>query len=54
VFQSPGPFHGLVEPKVEAAGIEPASAIAPYRASPTVGRRLVSPAGRLATDLPAD
>lgn len=25
VFQSPGSVHGLVEPEVEAAGIEPAS-----------------------------
>ena len=27
VLQSPGSVHGLVEPKVEAAGIEPASAV---------------------------
>jgi hypothetical protein len=39
---------------MEAAGIEPASAIAPVRASTSLGCRLVSPAGRLATDLPAD
>ncbi len=40
--------------KVEAAGIEPASADVPVRASTSIGRRLVSRAGRLATDLPTN
>ena len=52
VFQSTGSVLGLVEPKVEAAGIEPASAIAPRRASTSLGCRCVSPGGRLAADQP--
>ena len=39
-------FAGMME----AAGIEPASAIAPIRASTSLGCRCVSPAGRLAAD----
>ena len=39
VFQSTGSVHGLVEPKVEAAGIEPASEAAPDRASTSLGSR---------------
>ena len=38
--------------RVEAAGIEPASADAPVRASTSLGRPLDSPGGRCATDLP--
>jgi len=37
---------------MEAAGIEPASAEAPRRTSTSIGRRWISLAGRLATDLP--
>ena len=42
----------LRKPGVEAAGIEPASADAPDRASTSVGRPLDSPGGWCATDLP--
>ena len=38
--------------KVEAAGIEPASATAPHRASTSLGCPLLSPDGRLTADLP--
>jgi hypothetical protein len=38
--------------EMEAAGIEPASADAPVRASTSVGCPLLSPAGRCAADLP--
>jgi hypothetical protein len=39
-------------PLMEAAGIEPASADAPARASTSLGSRLLSRAGRWAADLP--
>ena len=38
--------------RVEAAGIEPASAVAPDRASTSVVCALISPGGRFAADLP--
>ena len=38
---------------MEAAGIEPASADAPVRASTSLGCPLISPAGRCAADLPS-
>ena len=53
-FQSTGSGNGSTEPKMEAAGIEPASADAPVRASTSLGRPLDSPGGRCATDLPPD
>ena len=37
---------------MEAAGIEPASAVAPIRASTSVVCGLISPGGRFADDLP--
>jgi hypothetical protein len=40
------PRTRMVEPKMEAAGIEPASADAPARTSTSVGRSWSSPAGR--------
>jgi hypothetical protein len=40
------------EDGVEAAGIEPASADAPERASTSLSCALISPAGRFAGDLP--
>src|SRR5205085_12479573 len=56
--RSPGSRHGTggagagLPGGVEAAGIEPASADAPARASTSLGSRLLSPAGRWAADLP--
>ena len=47
MFQSTGSETRLVERKVEAAGIEPASADAPERASTSLSCGFVSPAGRL-------
>ena len=52
VFQSTGSENRLDKPKMEAAGIEPASADAPNRASTSLGCRFGSPAGRLAADRP--
>ena len=46
----PHPF--AVSYRVEAAGIEPASADAPDRASTSLGSRCVSPGGRLGADQP--
>jgi hypothetical protein len=43
-----------LKPEVEAAGIEPASADAPERASTSLSCALNSPAGRFAGDLPTD
>jgi hypothetical protein len=44
--------NGLSGENMEAAGIEPASADAPGRASTSLVRRLRSPGGRLTDDLP--
>ena len=52
VFQSTGSRNRLVEPIMEAAGIEPASADAPERASTSVVPDSVSPAGRFRDDTP--
>ncbi len=49
-------YHKAIDPGkqtfMEAAGIEPASAVAPNRASTSVVRALVLPGGRFANDLP--
>ena len=42
----------MIEPKVEAGGIEPPSAVAPNRTSTSVVCGLISPGGRFADDLP--
>ena len=45
-------FGPIQSQKVEAAGIEPASADAPDKASTSVVCALISPGGRFADDLP--
>ena len=46
--------HRALRGKMEAAGIEPASAAAPVRASTSFSRDSLSPGGRLAGGLPTD